>query len=267
MDGLFPDPEIDWQNCQHGSDVTKCGCCTEDNMIEVGKAIKEIDPTTTVIAYHHSYIAYPMYRNGQKLYANSDWWARDEQGEVVHWNTEDEIWNFWDHYNLEATNAWEEGCLAMTKTGAIDGCFFDGCPENAEERYINHHAENEERKKQSMIDLQTKTTGPCICGSSGHVVPGIAASQVQNWGKQPNYSTREIPMLMKAVEDQVMFQAHSNDCPTDATDQHTINNIASFLIAAGPYSYYMCGGWTKQTPTWYPIYDMSLGEPLSNAVK
>ena len=42
------------QNCQNGSDVSKCGCCVEDNVEAVAKAIKAIDPTTMVIAYIHS---------------------------------------------------------------------------------------------------------------------------------------------------------------------------------------------------------------------
>ena len=49
MDGLFPDKNINWQNCQNGTDVSKCGSCTDDNIVEVGKAIKKIDPTTMVI--------------------------------------------------------------------------------------------------------------------------------------------------------------------------------------------------------------------------
>ena len=42
------------QNCQNGTDVSKCGCCVEDNVEAVAKAIKAIDPTTMVIAYIHS---------------------------------------------------------------------------------------------------------------------------------------------------------------------------------------------------------------------
>ena len=42
------------QNCQNATDVSKCGCCVEDNIEEVAKAIKAIDPTTMVIAYIHS---------------------------------------------------------------------------------------------------------------------------------------------------------------------------------------------------------------------
>merc|ERR1712032_168433 len=63
-----------------------------------------------------------------------------------------------------------------------------------------------------------------------------------------------------------MFQAHLHGpCPEDATDPTSINNLAAFLVAAGPYSYYMCGGWDNAKVAWYPVYDFPLGEPLSNA--
>ena len=39
-------------------------------------------------------------------------------------------------------------------------------------------------------------------------------------------------MLLAAVEAGVMFEAHMA-CPEDPLEQHTISNIASFLIAAG----------------------------------
>jgi len=74
MNGLFPNNSFNWLNCQNGTDATNCGCCTEDNIVEVGKAIKEIDPTTLVIGYHHTYIGYPIYRNGQVLDSNPAWW-------------------------------------------------------------------------------------------------------------------------------------------------------------------------------------------------
>ena len=61
---------------------------------------------------------------------------------------------------------------------------------------------------------------------------GLNATALQNWGRHPTWSKREIPMLMAAVEAGVMFEAHM-ECPEDPLEQHTISNIASFLIAAG----------------------------------
>ena len=262
MNGLFPNNSFNWLNCQNGTDVTNCGCCTEDNIVEVGKAIKEVDPTTLVIGYHHSYIGYPIYRNGQILDSSPEWWLKDENGTVIHWNG-NESWVYWDHGNKDASEEWKEGCLNITKTGHIDGCFFDGCIPSTDGPFTN--AEYKKNKKASMIDAQNQVDGPIICGSGGGIHEGLAATQIQNWGKTPTYSTREIPMLMKAVDAGKIFEAHALKCPENANDQHTIDNIASFLIAAGPYSYFLCGGWNSEPPIWYPIYDFPLGEPLSNA--
>ena len=261
MDGLFPDKDINWQNCQNGTDVSKCGCCTEDNIVSVGKAIKEIDPTTMVIGYHHTYIGYPNYRNGRLLAEKPDWWAKDENGEIIHWHG-DGTWVYWDHSQMVASETWEQGCLDMTNTGHIDGCFFDGCLTSEKQKYNPQYMIN---KKASMIDAQTKMPGPCICGSGGDVLEGLAATQVQNWGKHLTWSEREIPMIMEAVAANVMFEAHG-PCPEDANDQNIIDNVSAFLIGAGPYSYYQCGGHSGIVPIWYPIYDMPLGEPLSDAI-
>ena len=37
------------------------------------------------------------------------------------------------------------------------------------------------------------------------------------------------------------------------------------ILGAGKYSYIRCGSWSGYDPTWYPIYDYPLGEPLGNA--
>ena len=59
--GFFPHhKQVNMKNCQNESDVSQCGCCVEDNIEEVAKAIKAINPTTMVFAYLHSVKAYPM---------------------------------------------------------------------------------------------------------------------------------------------------------------------------------------------------------------
>merc|ERR1719273_1554844 len=86
-------------------------------------------------------------------------------------------------------------------------------------------------------------------------------SQIQNWGKGGNWSAREIPMIMKAVDAGIMFQAHG-PCPSNATDPKIITNIAAFLIGAGPWSYYMCGAWTS-SPQWFQFTTIHWVCPLA----
>jgi len=266
LDELYPDPDLTWLNCQHGTDVSKCGCCTEDKIVELAKAVKEVDPTITLIAYFHSWIGFPSYHVNQILAHNPDWWATNEDGSkacVEHgWNDNCE-WGAWNHAIPEATQAWKEGCLNLTQDGIIDSCFFDHCEKHEGQEWNDGWLEN---KLASMVDIQTKVNGPVICGSNGNILEGVDGSAIQNWGKGGRWSTREIPMIQRAVEAGVLFEAHTKHCPENANDQEHINNIAAFLIGAGPYSYYRCGSWHEEEVGWYPIYDYPLGEPLGDAV-
>jgi len=267
LDELYPDPDLTWLNCQEGTDVSKCGCCTEDKIVELAKAVKEIDPTITLIAYFHSWIGFPSYQTNQILDAHPEWWAKQENGkksccgEDHGWGDNCE-WGCWNHAIKEASQVWEDGCLNITKSGYIDSCFFDHCAKGEDQKFNDGWLEN---KIASMVDIQTKVDGPVICGSNGDVVEGLDGSAIQNWGKGESWSTREIPMMQRAVEAGVLFEAHTKHCPEDANDQLVINNIAAFLIAAGPYSYYRCGSWHEAEVGWYPIYDFPLGEPLGDA--
>lgn len=262
---FFPNPNVRLPNCQNGTNVTLCGCCVEDNIVAVGRAIKDIEPTTMVLGYLNTQIGYPIYRSGQVLASHPEWWSKDSNGDVIYWSGHSSM-VYWDHSNKMASNTWMEGCLNMTRTGYIDGCDMDGCikvndGESTNPIYKKAYMKN---KNATMVDLQIKVNGPLICGSNGDILPGVAGSAIQNWGKKKSWSTREIPMIMRAVAAGVLFEAHG-ECPSDASDPHTINNIAAFLIGAGRWSYYRCGKWSGYDPTWYPIYDFPLGEPLSNA--
>jgi len=246
-----------WDECQNGTDVSNCGCCTEDLIVAVAEEIKKIDPTTMVIGYWHSNKEYPVYRGGQELAQNPDLWCKKEDGTVPGYPHQVQ----YDHANILGTELWEEGCLAMTNTGFVDGCFMDGC---TKDECGSGNPDFLPMKKETMARLQTKTPGVNICGSNGKVLEGVLGSQIQNWGKNEQWSTREIPMLMDAMEAGIVFQAHG-PCPSDAEDQGIINNIAAFLVGMDRYAYYMCGTWTNPPLDWFPIYDFPLGAPLANA--
>merc|ERR1712083_352181 len=89
-------------------------------------------------------------------------------------------------------------------------------------------------------------------------------------GKGGEYSTREIPMLQKAVAAGVMFEAKghavcSGKNPGDPHASDIQTELAAFLVAAGEHSYYRCGKWGHTDVPWYKVYDMPLGKPLGNA--
>jgi len=252
-----------WENCQKGANVTLCGCCEEDYIIEVAKAVKAINPKVVVLMYTNTMLSYPHYRSGHNYASHPDWWLRDVNGSLI--LAGDGTWFMYDHSKQEISDFWATQCTNVTKTGFIDGCFMDGCTKHPGGLSPNVSKWYTQIKEKTMIKMQTEVPGPLICGSNGAVLDGVAASQIQNWGKVPHYSKREIPMLQRAVAKGAMFQAHGH-CLSNATDPAVITSLAAFLVAAGKYSYYMCGGWNSYTPVWYPIYDFALGEPLGPAI-
>ena len=62
-----------------------------------------------------------------------------------------------------------------------------------------------------------------------------------------------------------MFWGMPSPGSSDPADPVEQTKLAAFLIAAGPGSYYLCGGWGSSSVAWFPIYDLPLGPPLSNA--
>jgi hypothetical protein len=128
---------------------------------------------------------------------------------------------------------------------------------------------------------------------------------MEGWGvidgrtKRTQFGTREIPMMLAARDagrstgTAVIFQAHGRavcgqdrerppccpvapcNCTTvrpDHTDPAVQTELAAFLVAAYPQSYYLCGSWEDTisggatTSTWLAVYDLPLGEPLADAV-
>jgi len=256
--------------CQNGTDMSQCGCCEEDYMISAAKALKAISNEVHIFAYTNSIIAYPWYSGAHEFNGHPDLWLRDVNGTIMNNIKQNpiETWHAWDHSQDDASKIWASQCKNMVGSGAIDGCFVDGCmnvPSPLEPEKSQAYAS----KKPAMLsDLQQEIPGVLICGSGGSWHEGMLGTQVQNWGKHGDYSVREIPMLMKAMEAGVMFHAHGSAvCRNQGNASHpdVQTELAAFLIAAQEHAYYMCSGWSGTVPTWYPVYDKKLGAPIANA--
>ena len=61
-------------------------------------------------------------------------------------------------------------------------------------------------------------------------------------------------MFQRAENKRALFLAHGS-CPKNMTAQRTINDLVAFLVAAGPYSHYVCGGWDVAPTEWFGVYD------------
>jgi|ERR1712233_197692 len=208
--------------------------------------------------YVNTMLSYPHYRSGHEFAKHPKWWLRNISGDIVY--SGHGTWFNYDHSQKEVSKFWGTQCTNVTKTGFIDGCFMDGCIKTPKGLAPDVQKKYQPTKAETMIQMQKEVPGPLICGSNGAFITGIAASQIQNWGKAPHYSTREIPMLQRAVKAGIMFEAHGR-CLKNMSDPEVINSLAAFLVAAGNYSYYMCGGWNSYAPQWYPVFDVPLGEP------
>jgi hypothetical protein len=259
----YPDPGYDWETCEpveNPGDVSKCGCCVEDEMAGLGRRLKAMRPEIQVLEYVNSQQVYPHYRLGHEVAARPDLWLHGADGELC--TAGGGHWLIPDLAKQDAQDMWYNNIFNVTQTGYIDGLFVDGCDKDIPDC---HTPSRQEGKMSMLKKLQADIPGVLICGSNGHVVDGLGGSQIQNWGKGEQWSTREIPMLQKAVKAGVLFQAHGS-CLTDLTDQKQVNDLAAFLVAAGPHSYYVCGGWNSAPTEWFEVYDRPIGAPLADAV-
>jgi len=260
--------------------LSTCGCCEEDSMVRQARALKAVNPDVQVVAYMNSIISYPWYRAAHKHVTNESWWLRDINGSLLNNIKENslETWLTWDFYKPEVGDLWIEACLNLTSSGVIDGCFMDGCANwdstgRVDGKVIvpgpltsEKHDLYKLRKPEWMARLQQQVPGVLVCGSGGGFVDGVAATQVQNWGiHSQDYAGVWIPMLQHAMRKGVVFEAHAACGSSDPNDPVEVNKLAAFLIGADKGAYYMCGGWRAGAVDWFPIYDLPLGEPLSNA--
>ena len=288
-------------NCQSGADLSRCGCCAEDDIVSALRKVKAVNPAVVTVAYLHSDIVQGWYRAAQHLAAESDCWLRDRNGTLMpSWhgvhgcgNSGNCTWLLLDHSKPACSELFAESCLAMTRTGAVDGCFVDGCnpagslpagptPEQGRAMVAG--------KLAMLAKLQTQVAGPLICGSTGAASPSCRGVQAEGWGVETKrgfmFAQREIPMLMAAMDAGVLFQAHGRAVCEHAGDPYhpaVQTELAAFLVGMGPQAFYLCGAWEQCTTNpplrpgrcapnanqtlWWPVYDMTLGEPLANASK
>jgi len=268
IDTIPAGSHVQGETCMNGTDLSQCGCCEEDFIVRNARAVKAKNPKTMTIAYMNSIISYPWYRANVEFLTNSTYWLRDVNGSLLNNLRQNpiETWYTWNYGIPAVADLWTEGCTNMTKTGQIDGCFIDGCNQAPGPLTPEVKAAYEKAKPLVLADTQSKVPGVMICGSGGTSMAGVLGSQVQNWGREGDYAGHEIPMILKAAQEGIVFQAHAACGSQDPNDPFEQTKLAAFLVGAGKYAYYMCGGWAGgPNLTWPALYDLPLGEPLSNA--
>lgn len=268
-------PWTDMATCQNGFDFSGCGCCQEDLFLSNFQRLKAVAPKVHTIAYVNSIIAYPWYNGAHENAKNESWPLRLEDGSFAHninsGLAREQTWFAWNFGIKEVRTIFKKQCADMTVNGIVDGCYIDGCQNTPGPLDAATKAAYIAGKQQVLEELQEEVPGMLLCGSGGDTRSGVFGTSIQNWNKHTDQlSTREIPKLMAAVSQGVMFEAKGKVVCTPGVDGDPYNadlqtELAAFLVAAGPYSYYRCGGWSHTDPTWYPVYDKKLGTPLTNA--
>jgi len=260
--------------CQKDFDLSGCGCCQEDMFEKNFNKLKAAAPHVMTIAYVNSIIAYPWYNAAHLNAANKSLPLRLEDGSFAH-NinvnlARDETWFAWNFGIEEVRTIFKEQCSGMTSKG-VDGCYIDGCQNVPGPLDSETKAAYIAGKQQALEELQQEVPGMLLCGSGGDTREGMYGTSIQNWNKHTDQlATREIPSLMKAVSEGAMYEAKgkmvcSSGIDGDPNNADLQTELAAFLVAAGEYSYYRCGGWSHADAPWYPVYDKKLGAPLSNA--
>lgn len=239
------------------------------------KKLKAVAPKVHTMAYVNSIIAYPWYHGAQENAKNESWPLRLEDGSFAHninsGLSREQTWFAWNFGIEQVRSIFKEQCAGMTKDGTVDGCYIDGCQNVPSPLDEATKAAYIAGKQQVLEELQQEVPGMLLCGSGGDTRSGMYGTSIQNWNKHTDQlSTREIPKLMEAVSQGVMFEAKGKVVcdPKVNGDPYNVDlqtELAAFLVAAGEYSYYRCGGWGHSDATWYPVYDKKLGEPLANA--
>lgn len=256
--------------CQNGTDTSGCGCCEEDYIVRAAKVLKSVNADVHVFAYVNSVIAYPWYAGAQRFLTNESYWLRDVNGTLLN-NIKmnpTETWYTWNHGVPAVADIFKAQCKNMTDSGFVNGCFVDGCTKVPGPLDSTTDSAYRTAKPRLLAELETEIPGVLICGSNGKTYEGTSGSQIQNWGKGGQFSQREIPMMLEAVSQNKMFEAHGEAvCQHGGDPSHPAvqTELAAFLVAAGKYSYYMCGGFFGTKPAWYPVYDLPLGAPLGDA--
>lgn len=280
--------------CQNGTDLSRCGCCAEDEIMAAARAIKAVNPAVVTIAYLNCQISYGWYTAARELAANAAWWLEGNGHDGPAGST----WKIVALDKPGAADWWQRTATNLTASGAIDGVFADGCMTHEGGSLSKARVEALYKAKHTMLKgLQPQLPGPVVCGSTGDFPPGVDAVQMEGWGLvrrgQTHFASEEIPALQKAVRAGVIFQAHGRavcgqakeipsccdappcNCTTPRPDYRepaVQTELAAFLVAMGNTSYFLCGSWEDTfsggatASTWLPVYDLPLGEPLGDAV-
>jgi hypothetical protein len=244
-------------------------CCEENVYATVGRSIKALNNRTKIIAYFHSNKAMPWYHIDRFINNTNSCYNGDGLNETAPCNNTGPPENapYFDFRKPGGMKAYTDGCLNMTKTGMVDGCFVDGCLKI--EAPVGKGAQKDfmAAKMKMLKQLQQAVPGPLICGSGGGLNVDMAASQVQSFSaKHAGWWGNMLHMNTSASQG-YMFEAHGHQLcyNNNVSSPEFQQEYAAFLMFAQRWTYHICGSWCGSDPVWPKAFDLPLGEPVNNA--
>jgi len=181
--------------------------------------------------------------------------------------------HIFDHSNAKARAYWTQMCLNMTRTGVIDGCGADASWQDGVDQAKGWGltpaaaAAWDAGHKQMMRETTAALGDGVLLGKdpwelvegyvSGALHEGCAATEATI------LTLQNLTSIAKRSGKRLVYQAHGKG---------SVDEIAAFLIGAGPHQYYGCGGWNMKNAAGAkahrpPILDKRLGAPKADGKK
>ena len=251
-----------WQ----GFDVK--GTDDEDEMVLAMKAIKKANPKVATYFYMNSFKDRPeMTRMARQLKEHPDWVLRDSDGNPV---KNPQGFLVFDLSNEEVRQWWLKTCLDATMSANGDGCYCDSS-QHTNETFPNVPMTKMEAWWKGLLtltrDVQQQLGDDKLLIGKVPDQPYVKAVQIERFAA----NNASINALMLGVKLGKVMQAHMEDLPPNGCKGDITNHLAAFLIGAGNYSYYGCGGWNASGDSdepwyWRPEFDKQLLEPVGPAL-
>jgi len=253
----------------------------EDAWVAAAKQIKDINPDIAVVVWFDSFRIYTAnktlnpdlgtscttghYRGGIYPETHRSMLLKNTSGlpALEPWSK----CHIYDFVQPSVQSYWTEMCLNMTDSGVIDGCGADAswqidptggttAPDVEKEWDVGHRT--------MMRDTTLALGDGVLLGKdpweldyhvNGVLHESCAASNttIQTLQRLAQAAAAS-PRNGSAFEGGLVYECHNDDCE-DA------NSVAAFLIGAGPYHYWGCGGW-QGTNHYNPVLmNHTLGTP------
>eukprot|EP00937_MAST-01D_sp_MAST-1D-sp2_P000218 g218.t1 len=258
----------------------------EQAWVVAARQIKARSPNTTVIVWLDSFRIYTADRAlnpdlerpcttghflpAQFLETHAGYLLKNASGQPAL-----EAWShchIFDHTQAAARAYWRDMCLAMTGSGAIDGCGADaswqtGVAQAAQWGLDNATARAWDAGHRQMMRETTAALGDGVLLGKDPWELGDYVNGVLHEGCAPSNDTVNTLRNLSAVARQqgrrLVYQCHGKG---------HVDEIAAFLCGVGPYQYYGLGGWNANekrgnfSDHWVPgVFGRELGAPVADA--